>query len=189
MKKFLAAGVIAFALASTPQAQANSFDLNLNDYSIQAKLAGPVGYQGHSELGARALYNESRKLFLTSLDLEFKAELEEGVGIGVGPGFLAGRKRHDVANQNIFGVPMGLRLYYYPPALGGLGIQGKVFYTPKFLSFSDLDRMLESRLRVGFSISRSLQIYAEYQHMRAKLDDIGSKTVDDNFRVGFRARF
>ncbi|MDF1614699.1 YfaZ family outer membrane protein [Desulfurivibrio dismutans] len=193
MRKLITAALAALALTGAQSAQAASFDLNLNDYSLQAKLAGPVssGAHGDSLMHLRFLYNEKKSLTMTSADLEFQAMIENvpGFGLGLGVGVVGGRKKSSRANQDIFGVPVGLRLYFQPAGAENLEFQGKVFYTPKLLSFADLDRMLERRVRAGYAISPAVQIYIEYQHIRANFDDLNSRTIDDNVRVGFKARF
>ncbi|ADH85850.1 YfaZ family outer membrane protein [Desulfurivibrio alkaliphilus] len=189
MKKLVTAALVALTMTGAQQAQAASFDLNLNDYSVQAKLAGPVA--NDAQLHLRFLYNDKRSLTMSSADLEFQAMIEEapGFGIGLGVGVLGGRKKSSKANQDMLGVPVGLRFYFQPAGAENLEFQGKVFYTPKLLSFADLDRMLERRARIGYAISPTVQIYIEYQHIRANFDDLNNRTIDNNIRVGFKARF
>jgi hypothetical protein len=193
MKKILGAAVFLYALAGVQQAQGSSFDLSLNDYSVQAQLSGPIteDYYGTSEFNVRLLYNERRKVSLASTGVEFITQLNEvpGLAIGFGAEALGGKKRSPGPNQDMFAVTIGTRLYYYPAELSGLGFQAKLFYAPRIVSFSDLERLLERGVRVSYAISPMLQIYTEYQNIRVKFDELGSQTIDDHIRFGFVASF
>ncbi|MFH7321295.1 hypothetical protein ACHHRT_11900 [Desulfurivibrio sp. D14AmB] len=192
MKKILAAATALLALAAVESTQAATFELSLSDTSIQSRLAAPVIEDDHgsTEFNARLLYNDRKRLTLASAGVEFITQpLASGLGLGLGVEALAGRKKDTRANQDIYGLSVGARLYYYPAELAGWGFQAKLYYVPQITAFSDLDRLLETGARVGYAVSPTLEVFAEYQNIRADFDRLGKQTIDDNLRVGFAASF
>jgi hypothetical protein len=194
MKKFLAAAVF-LALPALPavQAQASTFELSLNDDSVQARLAGTItqDQNGSSALTARALYNDKKRATLGSAGVEFTGVLHQmpGFTIGFGAEVSGGRVKDRQGNQNLVALTPGAKLNFQSPGLPGLGFQARISYAPRILSFSDLERMFETGLRASYAITPGIEIFTEYQYLRGKFEDVGNKTIDEAIRLGFMARF
>lgn len=192
MKKILAAAAVILAMAVVQPAQASTFDLSLSDTSVQARLAAPVieDPHGSTEFNMRLLYNDRKRFSLASAGVEFITQLGvPGLEIGLGAEALGGKRKSTTANQELFGLSVGTRLYYYPAELHGWGFQAKIFYVPQITAFSDLERLLEAGARVGYAVSPTLELYVEHQNIRAEFERVGRQTVDNSIRFGFTARF
>jgi hypothetical protein len=192
MKKFLAAAV--FIVLPAVQAQASTFELSLNDDSVQARLSGILvqDQNGSSALTARALYNDQKRATLGSAGVEFTGVLHQmpGFTIGFGAEVGGGKLKHrQQPNQNLFALVPGAKLNFQSPGLPGLGFQARISYAPRILSFADLERMFETGLRASYAITPGIELFTEYQYIRGKFEDLGNRTIDEALRLGFMARF
>ena len=190
MKRFLAA--VFSLLVTGGLAEAASLDIDANDYSVQGRIIAPIleDAYGRSEFNGRFLLNEDEDLILGSFGLDFFGQVAPGLDLGVGLETLGGEKESRLEDQELLAVALGARLSYYPPGFyDRLRFMAKAFYAPKVLSFLDLDRALETGLRVSYAITTRVDLYAEYQRIGADFDDLGDQTIDEGIRLGFMATF
>jgi opacity protein-like surface antigen len=191
MKKFLAAAV--FIALPSIQAQASTFDLSLNDDSVQARLSGTMvqDQNGSASLTARALYNDKKDSILGSVGMEFEGQLPQAPGffVGFGAELSGGRLKAEPENLDIFAFSPAAKLGFQSPGLPGLSFTARVAYAPRILAFADLERMFEAGLRTSYAITPGIDLYVEYQYIRCKFEDLGSGTIDEAVRLGFMARF
>jgi hypothetical protein len=187
--------VLALLLAMCTTAAAESFEISLNDTSVQAQYGHLLGRDdyGAAHLQSRLLYNDRKDTLLGSLGLDFSGEPLEvpGLELAVGVHLIGGetqRGRH-VEDFDLLSLGIGGRVVYAPAELHGLSVGGRAFYGPKILSFLDAERLIETGVRLGFAITPVVQLFADYQYMRVAFEGHGYRTVDDSLRVGFAARF
>jgi len=188
MKKYLLLSLL-LCLPTVP-AWSGSFDLSFNDTSAQAQLAFPLRSDdyGTMQLEGRALYNDQEDTRLGSAGLVFVGEPGNipGLSLGVG-GLLYGGRTDD--KQDILAFGVGGHLDFAPPALGGFGLTGKVYYAPRVFTGLDAERLLETGLRLGYAVTPKVRVFAEYQNIRSDFEDRGNWTIDEEVRVGFQANF
>lgn len=188
MKKILFFMVLLSLVAV--QAEASSVEIELNDNSVQAGFAMPLRQDqyGTSLLNARLLYNNHKDTTLGSVGFDFVGEPGNvpGLDLGVGAQVYGGQTSN---SQNILALGIGGRVTYTPPMLGGVGVSGKIFYAPHILSLIDVDRMLETGIRVSYAVTPKVKVYLGYQYIHADLDDGNNRAIDDSFRIGFEANF
>mgnify|MGYP001076567053 CR=1 FL=1 len=172
------------------QAEAASMEIELNDNSVQAGFATPLRMDeyGTSLLNARLLYNDNKDTTLGSAGFDFLGQPGNvpGLDLGVGAQVYGGQAAD---SQNILSLGIGGQVSYAPPMLEGVGISGKFFYAPHILSLLDVDRMLETGLRVSYAITPKVKVYLGYQYIRADFDNGEDGAIDDSGRVGFAANF
>ncbi len=172
------------------QAEADSLDLSFNDSSAQVGYRHPLVEDalGRSVVHARLLYNADEKTRLGSAGFDFIGEPGNvpGLELGIGAQLYGGRTHR---GQDLLALGIGGRTEYYPPALGGFGVTGKIIYAPKIFTLIDAERLLETGLGVAYSVTPRVRVMLEYQNIRTKFDDYGNWTIDDGLRIGFQARF
>lgn len=188
MKKWL----FLFLLFCVPalQARAGSVDFGFNDTSAQAQLALPLRSDdyGTVQLEGRLLYNDHEETRLASAGVLFLGEPGNvpGLSLGIG-GQLYGGRSDD--KQDLLALGIGGRLNFAPPALGGFGLAGKIFYAPKIFSGIDAERLLETGGRLSYAVTPKVRVYLAYQNLRGNFEDRGDRTIDEEVRVGFEASF
>jgi hypothetical protein len=188
MKKYLLFSFL-MCLHALP-AWSSSFDLGFNDTSAQAQLAIPLRSDdyGAIQFEGRALYNDQEETRLGSAGLTFVGEPGNvpGLSLGVG-GLLYGGRTDD--RQDLVALGVGGGLNFVPPALGGIGLAGKIYYAPRIFTGLDAERLLETGVRLSYAVTPKVRVLAEYQNIRSDFDDRGNWTIDDEIRVGFQASF
>ncbi len=185
-----AAAILCLALVAATSAWGDSLDLAFNDESAQLRydLLVNQDYYGKSLLKARFLYNDDEETRLGSLGFAFVGEpgnipgLELGVGVDLDGG------RTD-PGEDILALAVGALFAYAPPSLGGLGLSARGYYAPRIFSLLDVERLVESEVRLGFAITPKISLHVGYQNIRADVEDHGWWTIDEGVRAGFTAQF
>jgi hypothetical protein len=169
---------------------AQSVELNLNDTSVQVRYEHPLYADdyGLSLVNTRLLFNDDENTVLGSIGLDFVGSPGNvpGLKVGVGSHLYAGKTQR---SQALTAVGIGLRSQYAPPRLGGLGVEGRVLYSPKILTFIDAERLLETAVRLGFAVTPKVRLFAEYQRVGVDFENYGTWTIDEGVRGGFQALF
>ena len=191
MKKFL---LLVFSLALLGgQANATSLDISLNDESAQVRLASPVmpvvmHAHGRSLIDLRLLYHEPKETMLGSLGIDFVGEPAGMWGLELGVGsYLYGGVTAD--NRDFLALGIGGKASFAPPAWHGFGLSGRVIFAPAILTWLDAERMLEIGVGAFYAITPRIRVHLGYQHIDADFGDLVNSTVDEGFRLGFKAYF
>jgi hypothetical protein len=188
MKKLLVLAFL-FCLVSV-EAKATSLDLSLNDFSIQGQLSYPLEEDnyGTSLLKARFLHNDHEETTLGSLGFDFLGEMGNvpGLELGVGSHLYGG---HTDDDQDLLALGIGGQVNFFPPAWGGFGVSGKIFYAPRILSLLDAERILETGVRISYAFTPKIRAHVGYQKIRTDFENRGNQTIDEGVRVGFEAYF
>ncbi len=189
MQMKVATLMLGFALFAV-QGWAQSLEIHLNDTTVQARYEHPL-YEddfGLSAVGGRFLYNDDKSTALGSLGLDFVGAPGNvpGLKVGVGSHLYGGKTR---GRQSLAAVGIGLRGHLAPPQLGGVGLEGRLAYAPKILTFMDAERLLETSVRLSYAVTPKVRLFAEYQRIRVDFEDLGSTTIDEGIRGGFQALF
>jgi hypothetical protein len=190
---FLSVLVLSVLLIASP-AVAETFEISLNDTSVQAQYGHLLGRDdyGAAHLQTRILYNDRKDSLLGSLGFDFSGEPLEipGLELAVGVHLVGGEaQRRHASDLDLLAVGIGGRVVYAPAELHGLSFGGRVFYGPKILSFLDAERLIETGARVAFAVTPVVQLFVDYQNIRVDFDQVGYRSIDDSLRVGFAARF
>lgn len=187
--KFTWLSCLLCLLAVAP-AQATSFELGLNDSSAQLRLGQPLRSDelGQTLLQARLLYSDKEETKLGSLGLEFAGEPGNvlGLEVGVGASAYLGETHR---GRDFFNLALTLRAEYAPPALGGLGIAGRLAYAPEVLSFAESESLFETAGQVSYAVTPKARVFLEYQNLRNEFERRGNWTIDDAVRLGFQTHF
>jgi hypothetical protein len=179
---------LIFGLAAN--AGADSLEVTLNDFSAQLRYGHEISRDpyGSFNITSGLLYNDDEDTRLGSAGFEFLGEPGhiQGLLLGVGAQLTGGRTDD---GQDLLALAVGGRGAYAPAELSGLGFFGRVSYGPRILSFFDAERMLETGVGLSYAITPNLSLVAEYQNIRTKFEDKGTRIIDEGVRGGFHARF
>lgn len=182
--------LVAAVVLLTGRAEADTFDLTLNDYSAQVSYGRLLAEDefGRSVLRGRVLFNDKEETLLSSVGFDFSGSPGNvpGLDLVLGAELLGGRADR---SRDLLGLGVGGGVNYLPPFLGGVNVGAKLFYIPGILAFLEAERMLESSVRVGYAVTPRARLHLEYQIIRADVEDGGNWTIDEGVRVGFEARF
>ncbi|HAD03915.1 MAG: hypothetical protein A2091_09080 [Desulfuromonadales bacterium GWD2_61_12] len=182
-----------FCILTAGAAGATSLEIGLNDFSVQGQYAQTITEDdyGTAQFGARLLYNDNKETTLGSAGFDFLGKPGNVPGLNVGAGALlyAGRNEDGPRDNDLVVVAIGARADYHPPMLNGVGFGGKFNFGPSILSFADAERLYEWALRLDYSVTPKIRIFAEYQEIRTQFETGGTRYLDEGLRAGFEARF
>ncbi len=171
-------------------ALAGTGDITLNDSSAQGQIRLPLSEDayGSVNLGARVLYNEDEDTKLVSAGLDFSGAPGNvpGLEAGVGAQVYGGEADDD---QDLLALALGIQAKMAPPALGGFGLSGKLYYAPEVFSTLDAERLVETGVRAFYAMTPKVRVLVEYQNIRTRFEDRGNWSIDDDVRIGFEADF
>lgn len=190
---FLSVFVLAMLFITTP-ATAETFEISINDTSVQAQFGHLLGRDdyGSAHLQARLLYNDRKDALLASTGVDFSGEPLEvpGLELALGMHLIGGEtERRHADDLEFLSLGIGGRMVYTPMELKGLSVGGRLFYGPKIVSFLDAERLIEMGVRLGFAVTPMAQVFVDYQNIRVDFEQVGYRTIDDSLRLGFAARF
>ncbi len=187
MKKVI---VLILLLGLAGPALAASIDIGFNDFSAQGEFTHPLVRDdyGTSQINARLLYNDDEETTLGSVGFDFMGEPGNIPGLDLGLGAQLGGGQTD-ESQDFLTLGVGTRVGYAPPVWRGLGISGKLIYSPEIFSWLDAERMLETGVRVAYALTPKVRLHVGYQNIRSEFEQKDTWIIDEAVRVGFEARF
>lgn len=181
---------VSMLLLTTPAAKADTFDVNLNDDSVQFLYLSPftsdVGLSG-AQLEFGMLYTEEDD-YLGIIGLDIKGEAGSGspglvAGVGL-RGYGIGTSRADIGALAVGGM-----VHYSPPSLSRLGLVGQIYYSPEILTFMDGKHLISTEVRVEYKVLTQAVVYVGYRNIDADLDNGGDIDIDDGGHLGIRYMF
>ncbi len=193
MKLFKMLPVLALASAAMP-AQAASLDLNLNDEAVRGEFSGALSSlfstdaEGQYQLGA--LYSDDENLDLKQIHAGLLATGDTGAqevramaGLGVRAQYL------DADGGDGGGLALGGQFDIRLAGFERLGLQGYFWYSPKVLTFGDIEDQSEWSLSADYQVLRNASVYVGYRQLRIDPDNGHAFDADDGFHLGFRFKF
>lgn len=96
----------------------------------------------------------------------------------------------DRMDKDTGAVGVGGFFRYGLPVNPDVGIAGYIYYAPSVLSFSETENMINSDLRLQYSVIPSARVYAGYRYVGIRLED-GSKRhkLGNGFHLGLTIDF
>ncbi len=184
-RRILALSLLVF---SAP-ALADTFDINMNDTSVQLQYGASMGHDtlGRSELHLGYLYANDKNSFL---DLGFRVKDElgsnaPGVTVGFGlKGLYANAKNYDASAMAIGGL-----LRYAPFSDTRFGIGGLVYLSPNIVTFGDADRFIETGVKVDYEIIPQAVVYVGYRKIEFKLKPGPYAILNEGANIGLTMSF
>lgn len=172
-------------------ANATSMALDFNDDSAEVRLDVPLSGDsyGRAILGGRFLYNEDEDTEMGGIELKFVGDPGAVPGLEVGAGFIGyfgeSHTAYDFSN-----VGVALMADYAPATLQGLGLSGRLVYSPDIFSWQDSDGLFEYNLRVSYAITPKVKVYVGYQSIEGEIDGFNRDVdIDEDARVGLHVSF
>ena len=180
--------VLAAVLLSASVAQAGSLALSFNDKSAQVAFDQALSQDawGSSVLGVRGLYNDRKDTKLISGGLNVLGAMG-GTGLELGAGvrgYYADSDGDDILSGGLGGL-----VRFVPPGFSAASLSGSVFYCPKIFTGLDGERMLETEVTAAYQIVPRATVFLTYSTIRAKIEDRGSRNLDDTLRGGLMLSF
>lgn len=175
-------------------AQSASLDLNLNDDAVRGEFSGALSSlfstdaEGQYQLGA--LYSDDENLDLKQIHAGLLAtgdtgaqEVRATAGLGVRAQYL------DADGGDGGGLALGGQFDIRLAGFERLGLQGYLWYSPKVLSFGDIEDQSEWSLSADYQILRNASVYLGYRQLRIDPENGHAFDADDGFHLGFRFKF
>ncbi len=185
----LLSGTIAFALPVLAYA-GGSVDIGINDTSASfdadaTRLGSPL------HVSAGGMYNEYAGDFINAgLHVVDQRHQSSSLFLGVG-GKAYGYFSDDI---NSGAVGLGGFARYSPPEMKGAGLYAHAYYAPSVLSAGDTESLLDTALRVEYSIIPSAKAFAGYRYVKVDLKEKDKYEdheleLSSAFQVGIRLSF
>lgn len=184
----LSCALLLTAATFAGTAQANSFEANLNNDTVQAEIDLHIPNTQNLYVNASMLYTEEQS---------DHSAIVGAIGVqGV------------EASSSTYRAAVGGRLYYYDYgrfdgsalALGGLfyhvlpgatrfSAGGYAWFAPKVTSFGDTEQVIELGGRLAFRVIQNTDVFVGYRHLRIKNNKFNSRSFNDALEKGFNAGF
>jgi len=182
--------ILAIALlASSATVLADSFDINLNDNSVQLQYGASMGHDtlGRAELHLGYLYAKESNSYL---DVGFRVQDEigsnaPGVTVGFGLKGLVARS----SNYSASAMAIGGLVRYAPFTDTRFGIGGLVYLSPNVVTFGDADRYIETGVKLDYEIIPQALVYFAYRKIEFNLQSGSDATLDEGGVIGLTMSF
>lgn len=174
-------------------AHAEKLDLNISNEAVRAAFSGPMtfGQRGGGRYEFGYLYSDKRDARLNVGHAALMVSGDAGannanVEVGLGLRGVGIDQRGGSGGAVAVGGDFDLRL----PEFNRIGLVGYAFYAPRVLSFSDVDRYIDTAITLDYELIRDASVYVGYRQVRVRIDDFGGSDLRDNSTiVGLRLRF
>ncbi len=171
-------------LLATPCLAAGSVEISFSD------VTGLLSYEhtitnaedNNSKLNGRFMRNTEENTSLGSVGFDVHAPIAGVDGLQLGGGVKVYAATYQ--NQDIVSAAMGVLADYFPPALGGFGLSGDIYYGPKVFTGQDADWLLESNARVAYRLSPFAEFFVAYNNIRADMEHRGTRSLNEIGRIG-----
>ena len=162
------------ALALSGQAMALSLDLGVSENSVDAGFIIPFGPES---MGSGSFLYESDRGHM--YDFGLYAQGRSGIVSGKVGAKLYGT---NLKNASGWGLAPGANLaFHFTPHIR---LEGEYYYSPKILSWSDINNLKEFSTRLAFSPMPTADIYLGYRNVKFNTSNQGSKTLSTGGFVG-----
>lgn len=130
--------------------------------------------------------NEETSLLGLGLGATNKLQGVDGVELTLGAKFIWA----EVANENFTALPLMAKVRYsFPPLMFNIppiGVEGKILYAPKVLSFGDSVTYNEFRASADMEVIESVRIYAGYRNIHTRYVGIKPDLFNTSFFGGLK---
>jgi hypothetical protein len=130
--------------------------------------------------------NEETKLLGLGLGATNRVEGIDGVEVTLGAKFIWA----EVGNENFTALPFMAKVRYsFPPLMFNIppvGVEGKVLYAPKVLSFGDSVTYNEFRLSADMEVIENVSIYAGYRNIHTEYVGVKRDLFNTSFYGGMK---
>lgn len=171
MFHFIKNSVLALSLVaiSLPAAQAGgSVDLSLSNKSFRAGYGATMAQSGVHFDAAWLHHEDEGDMAEVGFHVVEARPSSRHTYIGVGA------KLHyahlSEIDEDVGAVGVGGFFRYSLPVNPAIGVAGYLYYAPSVLSFSDTENMINSDLRVQYSVIPSARIFAGYRYVGTRLE-------------------
>lgn len=87
-------------------------------------------------------------------------------------------------------LAVGGFLRYQFPQVPDLSIAGYTYYAPKVVSFNETENLLDSDVRIQFSLLPTARVYTGYRYSRVKIEDVkGNVELEQGIHFGLKVDF
>ena len=179
--------ILGVFLFCSVNAAAGTLDLSLNEYSARADLTKVIDEDGNgfAAISLGGLYND-KETVLGSLAMYVMGKITRlpkvQLGVGVKSYLLSTEEKDILAG----GFGALLRLENIAPKVN---FDGRFFYCPDILTSLDANRMVESEVKIEYELIPRAIVFLSYTNIRAEMEFIGSREVDEGVRLGLHLAF
>lgn len=169
---------------------ADGIDFNVGQDTARFTYSAPVGSAadyGRKDITLGVLYNKDDNTFIdAALHIIDEAGSKfPGLELGVGPKAYLGQTNTEEYLTIGFEALGNYRLVN----LNRFILSGYGYYAPSILSFIDADELWELHFRASYELIPSASVYIGYRKIRAKVNVITERTIDDEFYFGIKMDF
>ena len=166
------------ALALSGQAMALSLDLGISENSVDAGVIIPFG---PDSMASGSFLYESGKGHM--YDFGLFAQGRSGALSGKVGAKVYGT---DLKNASGWGIAPGANIAFnFTPHIR---LEGEYYYSPKVLSWKDIDNLKEFSTRLAFSPMPAADIYVGYRNIKFNTSNRSNKTLSTGGFVGITFR-
>jgi hypothetical protein len=138
-------------------------------------------------LGGRYLYESDKDAKVPAALLLFSSRPagSDEIDFSLGAQVVFG----EAQNVDAEGVSVGGMGSWTPDGWKGAYVGGRLFWAPSVFCFGSTDGLFEWGIEGGYKFNPRMGLFVEYSDFEADDEIAGSFTVDDGWKIGFRATF
>jgi|SRR5690554_49125 len=181
--------ILSVVAMTLPVAQAGgAVDLSLSNKAFRAAYGATMSQSGVHFDAAWLHHEDDGDMAELGFHVVEARPSSRNVYIGVGAKLhLAHLDRMD---KDTGAVGVGGFFRYGLPVNPDVGIAGYIYYAPSVLSFSETENMINSDLRLQYSVIPSARIYAGYRYVGIRLEDSSKRhKLGNGFHLGLTIDF
>src|SRR5690554_2930809 len=181
--------VLTTMAMAIPAANAGgSVDLSLSNKSFRAGY-GATAVQSGVHFDAAWLHHEDEGN-MAELGFHVVEARPSSRNIYIGIGAKLHVAHLDRMDKDTGAVGVGGFFRYGLPVNPDVGIAGYIYYAPSVLSFSDTENMINSDLRLQYSVIPSARVYAGYRYVGIRLEGPSKRhKLGNGFHLGLTIDF
>lgn len=163
-----------------------SIDLSLSNDTARLEYDATKVGSGLHVTGSIQHHEDDGDLIALGMHVVDVRQPNSPLYLGVG-GKLFGFKEDDFDGA---ALGVGGFFSYQIPRVPSLSTAGYVYYAPEVVSFGDTENLIDSDLRIQYSLLPTARVYLGYRYSSFKVEDV-SKTfvLDEGFHFGLKVDF
>ena len=105
-------------------------------------------------------------------------------------GALGGRLYYmDADGPDGYGLGLGGEIGFKIPQIPDLSLHAELYYAPKVLTFNDVDRFIDTSIRIKYRVLEQGSIYLGYRKQEVDIEHGGKVDIDKGGHIGISLQF
>lgn len=185
MKPILLALTLFFPFLFSNVATASQVDLDINDETVHIAIASQPSRK-NLNLSASILHHEDDgDVYAIGAFVQSPINNRQDLH-----GALGGRLYYmDADGPDGYGLGLGGEIGFKIPQITDLSLHAELYYAPKVLTFNDVDRFIDTSIRLKYRVLEQGSIYVGYRKQEVDIEHGDKTDIDKGAHIGISLQF